>query len=96
MLLYPNSGKVVKQARKKYNGFVMKQMKKWFSKREGSTPKISVVMAVYNKPHELKLCLEGYRRQSFQNFELILADDGSSPEIEAISPQELTALIAVS
>ncbi len=49
----------------------------------------TVVMAVYNKPRELKLCLEAYRRQSIlnsspQGFELLLADDGSSPEIEEI------------
>ncbi len=63
-------------------------MKKWRT-HEALNPKISVVIAVYNKPEVLKLCLEGYRRQSFfikdgENFEIILADDGSTPEIEKL------------
>ena len=52
-------------------------------------PKIAAVLAVFNKPRELGMCLEGYRRQSFlidhhQEFQLILADDGSEPAIEEI------------
>ena len=52
-------------------------------------PRIAGVMAVYNKPREFRMCLEGYRRQSFfidhhQEFQLVVADDGSGPEIEEI------------
>ena len=53
------------------------------------TPKLTAVIAAYNRPREFKLCLEGFRRQSFlinhhQEFELIVADDGSDSEIEEI------------
>ena len=66
---------------KKYNGLTMK---KWHTRREGPVPPISVVLAVYNKARDLELCLESYRRQSLKDFELILADDGSKPDIEAL------------
>lgn len=65
-------------------------MKTWSNDRIGpgpgsGKPAASLVMAVYNKPHELSLCLEGYRRQSYRgHWELILADDGSKPDIEAL------------
>lgn len=59
-------------------------MKKWHSKREGPVPPISVVLAVYNKARDLEICMDGYRRQSMKDFELIVADDGSKPEIEAL------------
>lgn len=59
-------------------------VKRWFQNRTHHLPKISVVIAAYNRPRELELCLEGFRRQSLQDFELILADDGSKPEIEAM------------
>ncbi len=63
-------------------------MKTWSNNRIGPgsvKPAASLVMAVYNKPRELSLCLEGYRRQSFSRpWELILADDGSKPDIEAL------------
>ena len=59
-------------------------MKRWSLNHGGAVPKISVVAAVYNKARDLGLCLEGYLRQSFRDFELILADDGSELEIEEI------------
>ena len=59
-------------------------MRRWISKQSHASPRISVVAALYNKPRELLLCLEGYRLQSFQDFELILADDGSMPEVDEI------------
>lgn len=59
-------------------------MKVWHSKSSPAA-KAAVVMAVYNKPRELQMCLEGYRRQSFSgDWQLILADDGSKPEIREI------------
>lgn len=63
-------------------------MKQW-EQNSHIQPVITVLLAVYNKPKELKMCLEAYKSQSFisqgnNNFELILADDGSSPEIEKI------------
>ena len=66
----------------------MVRVKRW-TQKDHLTPKIACAVAVYNKPRELLMCLEGYRRQSFvqkspQDFQLILADDGSGPEIEEI------------
>lgn len=65
-------------------------MKKWHLNLEKADPKVSLVIASYNNPRALGLCLEGYRRQSFfetpgQSCQFILADDGSSdPEVEAV------------
>ena len=52
-----------------------------------TAPKVSVVVATYNKPRELALCLEGYKYQNYLTgkggpFHLIIADDGSEPETE--------------
>lgn len=41
----------------------------------------SVIAAFYNKIDYLKLVLAGFERQTTKNFELIIADDGSSKEI---------------
>jgi len=45
---------------------------------------VSVVIAVYNKADLLRLLLAAYARQSAQDFEVIVADDGSGPEIAAV------------
>lgn len=41
----------------------------------------SVIIAFYNKIDYLKLVLAGFRRQTVQDFEIIIADDGSSPDV---------------
>ncbi len=43
--------------------------------------KASVVLAFYNRIDYLKLVLAGFERQTFNDFEIIIADDGSLPEI---------------
>ena len=40
---------------------------------------ISVIVTTYNWPSALKLCLESLFAQQDNNFEIIIADDGSSP-----------------
>ncbi len=48
-------------------------------------PSLSLVVAVYNKPRELRMLLLACARQTWQDFELIIADDGSDGSIaEAI------------
>jgi glycosyltransferase involved in cell wall biosynthesis len=51
--------------------------------------KTSVVLAFYKRIDYLKLVLKGFERQTFHDFEIIIADDGSSPmevnEIEQLS-----------
>ena len=45
-------------------------------------PKISIVIATYNYLSYLKLCLFALERQNFSDFEVIIADDGSGPEVK--------------
>ena len=49
----------------------------------------SVILAFYNKIDYLKLVISGFKRQTFNDFELIIADDGSAKnivdEIESLS-----------
>ncbi len=40
-------------------------------------PQISVIISTYNQPDWLQKVLWGYECQSYKNFELIIADDGS-------------------
>ena len=42
---------------------------------------VSVILAFYNRPDYLKLVLAGFERQTFRNFEIIIADDGSNSEV---------------
>jgi glycosyltransferase involved in cell wall biosynthesis len=41
-------------------------------------PEVSVVVPLYNKASYILRCLESIRRQSFDNFEVIVVDDGST------------------
>jgi putative sugar O-methyltransferase len=43
----------------------------------------SVLIAVYYGVRELELVLTGFRRQSCREFEVVIADDGSGPEMRA-------------
>lgn len=51
----------------------------------------SVIFTTYNHPQWLEKTLWGFSMQSFRDFEIIVADDGSGPEtravIEALRPQ---------
>lgn len=49
-----------------------------------SPPDISLIVAVYNKPENLRLVLAACELQLFKNFEVIVADDGSGPAIEHV------------
>jgi glycosyltransferase involved in cell wall biosynthesis len=41
---------------------------------------ISIIISTYNSPEWLKKVLWGYNTQTYRNFEIIIADDGSSQE----------------
>lgn len=45
---------------------------------------VSVVLSTYEQPEWLEKALWGYERQTFRDFELIVADDGSSAETAAV------------
>ena len=47
-------------------------------------PSISVIISTYNKPKFLEKVLTGYAHQSFKDFEIIIADDGSGEETKNI------------
>jgi len=47
-------------------------------------PKVSVILSIFDQPNAFTYALIGYRRQTFRDFELIIADDGSDSETKAI------------
>ena len=46
--------------------------------------KVSVIVTTYNKERELSLVLEAYRYQQYQDFEIVVADDGSGPATKEV------------
>lgn len=45
---------------------------------------ISVVIATYNRPEALRLCLQALLNQTDDNYEILIADDGSTSETEQL------------
>ncbi|WP_308807862.1 glycosyltransferase family 2 protein [Hyunsoonleella pacifica] len=45
---------------------------------------VSVIISTYNKPEYLEKVLWSYQFQTFKNFEIIIADDGSTDETKAM------------
>ena len=45
---------------------------------------ISIVVSVYQRPRFLELVLRGYAAQTDRRFELLVADDGSGPEVREV------------
>jgi glycosyltransferase involved in cell wall biosynthesis len=39
-------------------------------------PLLSVVMVTYNRPNDVQLCIEALRRQEYQDFEIVVVDNG--------------------
>lgn len=44
---------------------------------------VSVILSTFEQPRALRLALLGYARQTFRDFELVVADDGSGAETRA-------------
>lgn len=49
--------------------------------------KTAVIVTTYNRPDALRAVLEGYRAQDRQDFELLVADDGSTDETRQLVTQ---------
>lgn len=49
-----------------------------------AVPQLSLIISVYNKPGILRLVLAALERQSWKDFEVLIADDGSGPEIRQV------------
>lgn len=47
-------------------------------------PKISVIVSTYNSEEWLQKVLWGFNCQTFKNFEVVVADDGSKPKTKAL------------
>lgn len=45
------------------------------------TPLVSIILPVYNAKKHIARCIESIRAQTFQDFELILINDGSSDNV---------------
>lgn len=54
--------------------------------------RLSVIVTTYNNPRALVLVFAGLRRQTIQDFELLVADDGSGPETRAVIADAARAL----
>lgn len=46
-----------------------------------ANPEVSIIISFYNNFKFLELVLAGFERQSYKNFEILIADDGSNQEI---------------
>ena len=46
--------------------------------------KISVIVSTYDSPEWLKKVLWGFETQTFKDFELVIADDGSTSETRKV------------
>ncbi|MFZ9003233.1 MAG: glycosyltransferase, partial [Robiginitalea sp.] len=59
-------------------------------KKESGNPKISVIISTYNAEAWLEKVLWGFNWQTYRDFEVVIADDGSGPAtrqlIERIEP----------
>jgi glycosyltransferase involved in cell wall biosynthesis len=53
---------------------------------------ISVIVSTYERASELERVLEGYTLQTFEDFEVVVADDGSGPETKAVCDRYLSRL----
>ena len=53
----------------------------------GTQPKISVVVSTYNSEAWLEKVLWGFNCQTFRDFEVIIADDGSGPDTRELLAQ---------
>jgi len=54
----------------------------------GNCMKATVIIVTYNKPKYLKVTLDAYRNQTCMDFDIIIADDGSTEETQLLIEAE--------
>jgi glycosyltransferase involved in cell wall biosynthesis len=59
---------------------------------EMQTPKYSVIVPVYNRPHEVQELLQSLTQQSYKNFEVLLVEDGSTQTSREVYEQYASLL----
>lgn len=59
---------------------------------EMQTPKYSVIVPVYNRPHEVQELLQSLTQQSYKNFEVLLVEDGSTQTSREVYEHYASAL----
>lgn len=52
-----------------------------------TTPKVAVIVPIYNVEKYLRDCLDSILNQTYQNLEIILADDGSNDASTSIAKE---------
>jgi len=55
-------------------------------------PKISVVIPAFNRSLQLTRCLSSLKQQTFRDFEVIIADDGSTDDLQLVVNQFLNSI----
>ena len=59
--------------------------------RPHGSQKISVIISTYNNPQSLRMCLLGIRHQTRPPDQIIIADDGSTPDTAAVLREPIFA-----
>lgn len=62
----------------------MARITKIKSRKNAKTPKLTILVPIYNVEKYLKLCLESIKNQSFKDFECFLINDGSTDNSKEI------------
>lgn len=59
------------------------------------TPMVSIIVPTYDRPERLRLALESVNRQQFQDFEVIVVNDGTIPVESVVAEMNLVGRITL-
>jgi len=62
----------------------MRKNKNTIHKKPLNSPKVSVVIPTYNRPHLIRRAIQSVLNQTYQNFEIIVVDDSPNDETEKV------------
>ncbi|HDR6315679.1 TPA: glycosyltransferase [Bacillus thuringiensis] len=60
------------------------EKKKQYRNNNSHLPKVSILIPAYNKPHYLELALKSALNQTYENIEIIISDDSTNGEVQAM------------